>query len=413
MTDKSSLLSQLRIDRTPPAAQGGVRKSWLMAGAVGVLVIGAGIYMLLAGPGGIPVHAAVARAAVVGGSGQSGPSLLDASGYVVARRKATVSAKVTGKLVEVHVEEGQRVEEGQILAKLDDSNARASFVQAQAEVKRARAALAAAQAAYQNARPLYERNKALLERGIVGANIHEASKNSFDAAEAGLEVSKSTLEVSVAAAMVAERLVDDTVIRAPFSGVITVKAAQPGEMVSPVSAGGGFTRTGIGTIVDMDSLEVQVDVSESFISRVHSGQAASIRLNAYPDWDIPGDIIAVIPTADRAKATVQVRVGIKAKDARIIPEMGARVAFLSPVEAPTAKVAAAPAGVIVPAEAVEVSGNTGTIYLIHDNKVERRTVSLGGKNADGQTILSGVSAGDRLAVGDFKLLTDGATVHVE
>jgi RND family efflux transporter MFP subunit len=202
-------------------------------------------------------------------------------------------------------------------------------------------------------------------------------------------------------------------VRAPFAGVVTVKAAQAGEMVSPVSAGGGFTRTGIGTIVDMDSLEVEVDVSESFINRVKPGQPATIKLNAYPDWEIPAEVIAVVPTADRSKATVKVRVGFKERDARVLPEMGARVSFLadpakaSPDAAPSSK------AWVVPADAIEVSGDTGTVFILNGNTVERRVVRVGARSAEGQVVLSGLSEGDRLAIGDRSLLADGAQVQIQ
>jgi RND family efflux transporter MFP subunit len=416
MNDKSSLLGQLKIDRggMSTAETGGAWR-WWAGGGVAAVAIALVAFFIFAGPSGVPVKAALARAAVAEGS-TVGASLLDASGYVVAHRKATVSAKTTGKLAEVLIEEGQSVAAGQILARLDDSNVNASLAQAEAQVRQAEASQAAAQVAYENARPLYERNKQLVGRGNISANVYEASKTAFDAAQANLAVTKHALEVAQATRMVAQRYKEDTVVRAPFAGVITVKAAQPGEIVSPSSAGGGFTRTGIGTIVDMDSLEVQVDVSENFISRVHANQAATIRLNAYPDWQIPGEIIAVIPTADRAKATVQVRVAIKVKnDPRIIPEMGARVSFLSEVQPQEANAPKKPAasGVIVSADAVQGTGDTGTVFLIRDNKVEKRSVKLGAKNADGQTILSGVTAGDRLAVGDFSQLSDGAKIKVE
>lgn len=413
MTDKSSLLSQLKIDRSAPAARAG--RPWtLWAGAGGLVLIVIASFFFFAGGDGVPVKVAVARAASTGGGGGGSASLLDASGYVVARRKATVSAKTTGKVVEVLIEEGQRVEEGQVLARLDDSNVSARLAQAAAQVKQADAALAAAVIAHENAKPLYERNRQLLDSGAVSATTYEQSKTAFDGAVGALAVARSSLEVAHAAQAVAQRDHEDTVVRAPFAGVITAKAAQPGEMVSPAAAAGGLTRTGICTIVDMASLEVEVDVSENFISRVTAGQNATIRLNAYPDLEIPGEIIAVIPTADRAKATVQVRVGFKEKnDPRIIPEMGARVSFLADDGAPKSAARAQPAGVIVPAEAVEISGTGGNVYVVRGDRIEKRGVQLGGRTADGITVLSGLAAGDKLAIGDFALLKDGAEIEIE
>jgi RND family efflux transporter MFP subunit len=390
MNDKSSLLNQLRIDRSQqPEADGRTWRPWLIGGIAVVVVIAAAV-LLFVRPGGVPVHAAVATPAR-GGAG--GGSLLDASGYVVARRQATVSAKVTGKVRDVLIEEGQRVTAGQVIAQLDDSNARAALQQAEAR-------LAQAELAYKTAKPIHERNVKLAAQGWVSQNALDQSKANYDAAVSGREVAR-------AAVVVAQRELDDTTVRAPFSGVVTVKAAQPGEIVSPISAGGGFTRTGIGTIVDMDSLEVEVDVSESFISRVHADQPVTIKLNAYPDVQMPGRVIAVIPTADRAKATVKVRIGFNEKDPRVVPEMGARVAFLSEGGA------AASAGVVIPAGAVQANGDTGVVYLIRDKKVERRAVRLGAVTADGQTVLAGLNAGDRLAVGDLSKLSDGARIHIE
>jgi RND family efflux transporter MFP subunit len=185
-------------------------------------------------------------------------------------------------------------------------------------------------------------------------------------------------------------------------------------MVSPISAGGGFTRTGIGTIVDMDSLEVEVDVSENFINRVHPDQGVTAKLNAYPDWAIPGHVIAIIPTADRAKATVKVRVGFDARDDRILPEMGVRVAFLdTPSSAPAESASAgAQRAFLVPTDAVQANGDTGVVFVLNDDRAERRAVRLGGRVAGKQIVLSGLTAGARVAVGDLSQLADGAKVRV-
>jgi RND family efflux transporter MFP subunit len=216
---------------------------------------------------------------------------------------------------------------------------------------------------------------------------------------------------------VAGRNLDDTVIHAPFSGVVTVKAAQPGEIVSPISAGGGFTRTGIGTIVDMDSLEVQVDVNENFINRVQPKQTVTAKLNAYPDWQIPAHVIAVIPTADRSKGTVLVRIGLDQKDGRILPEMGVRVSFLGEARSdraqPATGVSVPAAAVIVAATAVQGSGSTGVVFVVRDSTLEQRAVHLGASNSDRVTVTSGLAAGERVAVGDFKEMKDGAKIRVE
>ena len=335
MTDQATLLSQLKIERDEPTAAPRARRTVLVVGAAAVGIaavafaavrfVGNPVEQLSAG-----VAAAEETAPPASPSRAAAPvaSILDASGYVVARRQATVSAKITGKVVAVLIEEGQRVEAGEIIARLDDANARAQVAQAAAQVEQQRASLTAALVAFANARPSFERSRAQFAAAFISAQSFDDAKAHYDAAQVNIVVATRAEAVAEANLAVMQRNLDDTVVRAPFAGIVTVKAAQEGEMVSPVSAGGGFTRTGIGTIVDMDSLEVEVDVSESFISRVATGQPVAITLNAYPDRRIPGRVVAIIPTADRAKATVKVRVGFAQRDAGVLPEMGARVAFL-------------------------------------------------------------------------------------
>ncbi len=413
-TDKSSLLNQLRIDRSEPSVpQGGAAKWWVL-GVAALIMAGFGIWYLMR-PTGLVVGTAIAQAAPTAGSASAGASLLDASGYIVARRRATVSSKVTGKVVEVRLEEGQRVEAGEIIARLDDSNWKAALAQSNAQLQQAEANLASAQTAFDDAKPIYERNQKQKAAAVISAQDFDQAHAQFNVAHNNLLIAQSALEAARAGVTVAQRSLDDTVIRAPFSGIVTEKAAQPGEMVSPVSAGGGFTRTGIGTVVDMDSLEVEVDVSENFINRVRPQQPVTIKLNAYPDWDIPGAVIAMIPTADRAKATVKVRIAIKQKDPRIIPEMGARVSFLSEPEPAHAGDGTAPPtpGVIIPPEAVATSGDTSIVYVVHDSTVERRAVRLGAKTAAGQIVLAGLTIGSTVALGDLTKLSDGTRVRVE
>jgi RND family efflux transporter MFP subunit len=412
-TDRAALLNQLRIDRTQPPSSDGHGKWWATGVAV-IVVASSGIWYLLR-PTGLPITTATARAAPSGGSAASaGPSLLDASGYIVARRRATVSSKVTGKVVTVMLEEGQRVEAGQVIARLDDSNWKASLAQSNAQLQQAEANVASAQTAFDDAKPIFERSEKQKAAAVISAQSFDESHAQFNVARNNLLMAQRGLEAAKAGVDVAQHNLDDTVIRAPFAGIVTEKAAQPGEMVSPISAGGGFTRTGIGTIVDMDSLEVEVDVSENFINRVRPQQPVTIKLNAYPDWDIPGSVIAMIPTADRAKATVKVRIAIKQKDPRIIPEMGARVAFLSdnaPAAAGSEK-SAAP-GVIVPADAILASGDVSIAYVVHGSTVERRAVRLGGKTGAGQIVSAGLEVGSIVALGDLAKLSDGARIRIE
>jgi RND family efflux transporter MFP subunit len=329
------LLSQLKIDRDEPEPAPRRRRIAVIAGAAVVAIAVAAVAMTrfvpapaVELPAGVAVAEETAPLASPSSAASPAASILDASGYVVARRQATVSAKITGKVVAVLIEEGQQVEAGEIIARLDDANARAQVAQAAAQVEQQRANLTAARVAFDNAGPTFERHWAQFAAAFISAQLFDEAKASYDAAQANLDVAARALTVAEASLAVMQRNLDDTVVRAPFAGIVTVKAAQEGEMVSPVSAGGGFTRTGIGTIVDMESLEVEVDVSESFISRVQAGQAVAITLNAYPDRRIPGRVLAIIPTADRAKATVKVRVGFAERDGGVLPEMGARVAFL-------------------------------------------------------------------------------------
>jgi RND family efflux transporter MFP subunit len=413
MDDKSTLINQLKIDR-PAEAEARSRRP-LVAAAIVIIVAIGGVATWFLVPRGVPVG--VATAALAPADTAIGPgTILDASGYVVARRQATVSSKITGKVVQVLIEEGQHVERDEIVARLDDTNARAAVEQARAQHAQAVASLTATRVALDNAKPIFERSKQQFDKAVISAQEFDTAKATYDAARTSVDVAARAAEVAAANLALTERNLEDTVVRAPFAGVVTVKAAQPGEMVSPVSAGGGFTRTGIGTIVDMDSLEIEVDVSENFINRVHPDQPVVAHLNAYPDWDIPAHVIAIIPTADRAKATVKVRVGFDARDERILPEMGVRVAFLDGSQTgarPEPSGGAAQRALIVPPNAVQASGDTGVVFVLNDNRVERRSVRLGTRVAAGQIVLSGLSAGTRLATGDLTKLTDGARVTVQ
>ena len=411
-TDRAALLNQLRIDRSEPPSSGGNGKWWATGVAV-IIVAASGMWYLMR-PTGVPITTAVAQAAASSGSAAKGPSLLDASGYIVARRRATVSSKVTGKVVKVMLEEGQRVEAGQIIAILDDANWRASLAQSRAQLQQAEANVDSAQTAFDDAKPIFERSEKQKAAAVISAQSFDESHAQFNVAHNNLLVAQRGLEAARAGVEVAQRNLDDTVIRAPFAGIVTEKSAQPGEMVSPVSAGGGFTRTGIGTIVDMESLEVEVDVSENFINRVRPQQPVTIKLNAYPDWDIPGSVIAMIPTADRAKATVKVRIAIKQKDPRIIPEMGARVAFLSNTEPSPAGGDKNPVpGVTIPADAIVTDGTASIVYLVHGSTVERRAVRIGGKTNSGQIVTAGLEPGNTVALGDLSKLSDGTRVRID
>ncbi len=410
MEDRSALINQLKIDR--PAEIEPERRWPMWAATVAVVAVLAGGAIWWFMPRGIPIGIATAMAAPADTAVGPG-TILDASGYVVARRQATVSAKVTGKVVQVSIEEGQRVARDEVIARLDDTNARAAVEQARAQRAQADATLVAARVALDNALPTFRRNEQQLAKAVISAQTYDTAKAAYDSARTSVDVAQRGVEVAAANLAYSERNLEDTVVRAPFAGIVTVKAAQPGEMVSPISAGGGYTRTGIGTIVDMDSLEIEVDVSENFINRVHSDQPVTAHLNAYPDWGIPAHVIAIIPTADRAKATVKVRVGFDARDERILPEMGVRVAFLDSAKNETpAESNGGQRALIVPTSAVQASGDTGVVFVLNEDHVERRSVRLGARISAGQIVLSGLTAGARLASGDLEKLTDGAKVRV-
>jgi RND family efflux transporter MFP subunit len=326
--DKRALLGELKIDRDAPATETSQRPwRWfvVIACVAGIAFIVWFVNVPKADP--VPAAAPVVAAAPVTKSTPEG-SVLDATGYVVARRKATVSAKVTGKVVEVLIEEGMRVEAGQVLARLDASIPRAELALAQSQLASARAGLEELNVQIHQAELDLHRTEGLAARKLASAADLDRAQLTLEGLQARLERQRSDVVVAQRSAAVQQQLLDDMEIRAPFTGIVVDKAAQPGEMISPISAGGGFTRTGICTIVDMDSLEVEVDVNEAYINRVQPKQPVSVALNAYPDDRIPAEVIAIIPTADRNKATVRVRIGLLEKNPKVLPDMGVKVAFL-------------------------------------------------------------------------------------
>jgi len=413
MDDRAELLERLRIDRGegPPTRIEGRNRRWPVIVVIVLLLAGGGAawWFVSSSADAVPVRTAVATA-VAGPSGPAaGRTLLDASGYVVALRQASVSANSIYKVNELLVQAGDSVQKDQVIARLDDSKTRAALEQSQAQVKQLTAALEAAKVAEADLRPGFLRNQMQLKEGLVSQDAFDASKSTYDAATQAVAVAEQNLAVAKATVVLNQRYQDDTIIRAPFTGVVTIKSAQPGEIVSPQFSGGG----GVAKIVDMDSLEVDVDVSENFISRVHPKQPALITLNAYPDWHIPAEVIAIVPTADRSKATVEVRVAFKQKDARVLPEMGARVSFEEDAAPSTESSApSVSAGVVVPAEAVQTEGNASAVYVVDGHDVRRRTVQLGVKDSSGQTILSGLESGAIVAIGDFTKLHDGARIKI-
>ena len=337
-------------------------------------------------------------------------SVLDASGYVTARRSATVSSKRTGRILRVLVEEGMAVEEGQVVAELDDAAELAQLRLAEAQLVSAGSALGETRAELREAELTFARRSELNAQGL-------ASEAELDAARAARDRLSARLESNQAAVTVAERVVavqrqahSETVIRAPFSGMVIDKNAQPGEMVSPVSAGGGFTRTGICTLVDMESLEIEVDVNEAYLQRVRPGGAVTARLDAYPAWRIAAEVIAIVPAANREKATVRVRVGILERDSRILPDMGAKVSFIGSERQP-AENTAAPARLSIASSALQGDHDAYWVYVAQEGRAVRRAVTTGERDGLRVVVLSGLSADEIVIVDPPPALSDGAKIQ--
>ena len=404
MSASADLLKELRIDRkaAPPAPPG--RGPWVVLGVLAALALaGAGAWWMLRHK---PVEVRTAPVAAIAIGGESA-SVLDASGYVVARRMATVSAKITGKVREVFIEEGMRVEQGQVMATLDpvDADAQRALSVAQLEQSRTQVANIRAQLTQAEADAL--RLHTLVGQQLVSRSQYDQAVAARDALRAQLQAAQRGVDVAGRSLTIADNGVDNTIVRAPFAGVVTAKAAQPGEIVSPLATG-GFTRTGIGTIVDMNSLEVEVDVGEAYIGRVQAKMPAEVVLNAYPDWRIPAEVIAIIPAADRGKATVKVRVAMKVKDARIVPDMGVRVSFL---EKPRPAGDDKPQGVRVPAAALaQRDGKTVAFSVGEDGKVAMHAVSTGIDMGKDKQVLSGLAAGQSVVLDPPASLKDGDAV---
>jgi len=343
------------------------------------------------------------------GGGASPGAVLNASGYVTARRRATVSSKVTGKVLEVFIEEGKSVKKGQVLARLDDSQLRASMAVAQAQLATARHAAAEDEARLREAERQYTRLSQLVEDKVVGRAEVETAQATVESLKARIALARQQVEVAQSQVAALEVDLADMVVRAPFDGVAISKDAQPGEMISPISAGGGFTRTGICTIVDMTSLEIEVDVSESYINRVKADQPVEAILDAYPDWRIPAHVITTVPTADRQKATVRVRIGFEDLEPRILPDMGVKVSFFNERQAETPAAASKPR-LLAPKSAVRTDGNQSIVFVVRDERAERRAVKVGAADGDQIEIVSGLNAGERIVVDGVATLTDGARV---
>ena len=404
-------LDELKIDRS---RGGGSR----VARIAGLLVI-----LAIAGGGGfagwrwwqearIPVVRTAAVRQTVAADGQ--PTVLNASGYVTARLQSTVSSKITGRILEVLVEEGMAVSEGQVLARLDDTTERSYLALAEAQLGAARGALAELEVRQVEARLDLDRQRRLLEQRLIGQADLDTAQAEADFLQARIANQREQVNVADREIDVRRTALDDTVIRAPFSGVAISKDAQPGEMISPVSAGGGFTRTGVCTIVDMSSLEIEVDVNESYINRVSPAQRVVATLDAYPDWEIPASVITRIPAADRQRATVLVRIAFDALgDPRILPDMGVNVAFLESGPPPEATVADETPRLWIPAEALRRDGGAQVVFVARGDTVERRAVTTGLEDGGDVEVLAGLAAGEPVVVEGPPELADGDRVSVD
>jgi RND family efflux transporter MFP subunit len=408
MSDTSDRISALKIDRTAATPAGAGRLWLLIPSALIVLALG-WWFLLRPGAGAVMVQTDTARRPP---SIAAANSVLDASGYVVARRQATVSSKLTGKVEEVLVEEGMRVEKGQIVARLDDATQQAQVNLAEAQADASQAALAEIEAQLRAARLERDRLREMAERELTSTASLDSAEAVYDALAAKLDTGKENVGVAMSNVALARDALDNMTIRAPFGGMVVSKNAQPGEMISPVSAGGGFTRTGICTIVDMDSLEIEVDVNEAYIQRVSSGQRVSATLDAYPSWQIPAEVIAIVPTADRQKATVRVRIGFLERDGRVLRDMGVKVAFLGSeaVSEPQQQTT----GVVIVTEALQEDANGLFVWRVSNNKIERRDVDVAGsRDRDRVLVTDGLAVGDTVVHSAEGSLSPGATVKTK
>ena len=398
----------MKIDREA-ATPSGSGRLWLLAPAIVIVLLLGWWFVLRPSAGSILIETDTARRPP---SIAAASSVLDASGYVVALRQATVSSKLTGKVDEVLVEEGMRVEKDQIVARLDDRTQQAQLELANAQIVAARAALAEIDAQLRSARLERNRLRDLADRQLTSASSLDTAEANYDALAARLETGRENVKVSERNSALAQDAVDNMTIRAPFGGMVVSKNAQPGEMISPVSAGGGFTRTGICTIVDMESLEIEVDVNEAYIQRVLPGQRVSATLDAYPSWQIPAEVIAIVPTADRQKATVRVRIGFLERDERVLRDMGAKVAFLGS-EAPV-ELQQELQGVMIAQEALMSDDDGDFVWRVRNGLVEKRGVTLGGsRDRDRVLITNGLASGDTVVRSSESALSAGQKIKTE
>jgi RND family efflux transporter MFP subunit len=405
---RSPDLSSLRIaDRDRKTASGGRRLFWIAVIIGTLLLAGAAWYRF--GDSKPVVEMTTARSAA-----DAGPAaLLNASGYVTPRRRSTIAAKITARVMEVDADEGMQVKQAQVLARLDCSELDAALASAKADRAATQASIEDLQVNLANAQRDWKRTQELTAAGIQTPQALDAARTLVESYQARIVLAREQVIAADRKIDVAQQNVDNCTVRAPFAGKVVSKDAQVGEMVSPISAGGGFTRTGIATIVDMNSLEIEVDVNEAYIARVKPHQRVIATLDAYPDWKIPSRVRTIIPTADRQKATVKVRITFDKLDPRILPDMGVKVAFLGKELSPTGAETGPAPKAIIPAATVRERDGKPFVFLVRRGKLERREVTLGSRRGDEVEVLDGVSDGDPLVVGGPQDLRDGQAVEIK
>jgi RND family efflux transporter MFP subunit len=413
-------LGSLRISDTKRNATRSSRRwLWLILGVVALILLAVAASAFRDRK--VEVEVASARKPVSGPAG-----VLNASGYITPRRRATIAAKITGRVTSVTFDEGTRVTEGQLLATLDDSDARRALDSTRADRDSAQAAIADFEVQLRNAEIELRRTQQLVKEGVQTQQALDAAVTTADSLRAKINLAKQQVAASEARIREQQQAVDNCTIRAPYAGIVVSKDAQVGEMVSPVSAGGGFTRTGIATIVDLHSNEIEVDVSESYIAKVQANQPVTAILDAYPDWSIPAKVRTVIPTADRQKATVKVRISFTddghvrlidpATQPRILPDMGVKVTFLEeekPKAAADKSAPAAPAVALVPQAAVHQDNSSKFVFVVKGDSLERRAVSLGSARGSDVEILAGLQPDAVVVVKGPEGLRDGQSVQIK
>jgi RND family efflux transporter MFP subunit len=408
-------LSKLRIDRGAPPApvKRALRRNLIIFG-VAVVVVAVTLVVLRARA--VPT-AQVATAAVSGAGGvgaAGGATSVTANGYVVARTKASVSAKTAGRLAYLGVSEGSYVNRGQVIARLDNADFEAAVAQARANVASADASVIEAVAERDQSARDAARIREIRTRNpnLMSEQDLETTTSRAAGAEARYNAAVARKRSAEAALRLAQANNENTIVRAPFTGTVLRKDAEVGEVVAP-SVGGGLTRGAVVTMADLTTLEVEVDVNEAYISRIANGRPARITLDAYPDTTFRGEVRQVVPTADRQRATVQVKVSILDRDPRILPEMGAKVDFLEPEQPRGAGAAPARTSVRIPAAALKTDGGATYVWLVRDGRLTKRPVTTGPVSGGFLEVRSGLSGGEQLLVGGVDAPAEGMKVKVQ